>query len=141
VSRLGLGPSQLPTQWAPGNLYLAVKQSGCDTGHSPPPYTFTANNVTLLYFTLLYFNNIMSCKTALLWFKSKPSQPTTMKLLFKTRKCSSLSVVLQPHLSDGRNIRAEIHIFKIQCNLYNFRYIPVTTSFPILTKRMLTLFL
>jgi hypothetical protein len=36
VSRLPLGPAQLPAQRVPGALSLGIKQSGRKTDHSPP---------------------------------------------------------------------------------------------------------
>jgi hypothetical protein len=30
-----LGPTQPPTRWVPGALYLGVKWQGCETDHSP----------------------------------------------------------------------------------------------------------
>jgi len=36
VSRVALGPTQLPVQWVPGALALYVKQPGREADHSPP---------------------------------------------------------------------------------------------------------
>jgi len=34
--RLPVGPTQLPTQWVPGYLFLGIKQLGHEADHSPP---------------------------------------------------------------------------------------------------------
>jgi hypothetical protein len=36
MSRMALGPTQLPIQWVPGALSLEVKQLGHEVDHSPP---------------------------------------------------------------------------------------------------------
>jgi len=36
MSRLALGPTQLPIQWGPGALSTGVKQPGHEADHSPP---------------------------------------------------------------------------------------------------------
>jgi len=35
-SRPALGPTQPPIQWVPEDLFLGVKQPGCEADHSPP---------------------------------------------------------------------------------------------------------
>jgi len=36
MSRLALGPTQLPIQWVPGALSSEIKQPGCGADHAPP---------------------------------------------------------------------------------------------------------
>jgi hypothetical protein len=36
LSRPALGSTQTPIQWVPGAVSPGVKQSGCETDHSPP---------------------------------------------------------------------------------------------------------